>query len=327
LQGLSKLGRATQDDWKSVTMAAAKIAAASVALAAWNDDDERHKSLPDWEKDAYWHFWFGDEHFRMPRPFEIGFIAGTMPERMYSGWISKNQPDEKILWSFKHGLLETLNFNPTPQAVLPLLELWGNKSWHFETPIESMSDLRKMPQDRYNAFTSDTMVSIGKALGLSPKKLQHLWKGYTGTMGAYILSASDIMVAMALGKPNEGEIMATDLPVIKSFYRGDAPTYSTQYTTDLYERLLEANQLAASMKERRGKEAREFRKEHRAKLSKRKGLQKASRELSELRKKRDKVIANEKLSRSEKQSRLNLIQERMNKIGSRAAKRTEEAFK
>jgi len=327
LQGLSKLGRATQDDWKSVTMAAAKIAAASVALAAWNDDDERYKSLPDWEKDAYWHFWFGDEHFRLPKPFELGYIAGTMPERMYSGWISKNQPDEKILWSFKHGLLETLNFNPTPQAVLPLLELWGNKSWHFETPIESMSDLRKMPQDRYNAFTSDTMVSIGKALGLSPKKLQHLWKGYTGTMGAYILSASDMMVAMALDKPNEGEIMATDLPVIKSFYRGDAPTYSTQYTTDLYDRLLEANQLAASMKERRGKEAREFRKEHRAKLSKRKGLQKASRELSELRKKRDKVIANEKLSRSEKQTRLNLIQERMNKIGSKAAKRTEEAFK
>ncbi|NIB43825.1 hypothetical protein HBA55_29755 [Pseudomaricurvus alkylphenolicus] len=326
LQGLSKLGRAGKEHPHEVSVAIAKIALASVALAMINDDDERYQQLPDWEKDAYWHVLVEDEHFRIPKPFEIGIIAGTIPERMYHTWIADNQPDEKLLWSLKHGTLETLSFNPVPQAVLPILELWGNKSWHFDTPIESLSDQRKLPQDRYNARTSDTMVELGQFLGMSPKQLEHLLKGYTGTMGAYALSVSDLLVSAAKGKPNQGEIRPTDIPVVKSFYRGSAPAYSTQYVTDLYDRLSEVKQIHASLKDMEMEERADFYAKNRDKLRYRKYLEKESKKLRDLRKRRDRILKNETMSRTEKSRRLDYIQKQINTVAARVVERTEGAF-
>lgn len=41
-----------------------------------------YNDLPDWDKDLNWHFWLGDEHFRIPKPFEVGLMFGTLPERI-----------------------------------------------------------------------------------------------------------------------------------------------------------------------------------------------------------------------------------------------------
>ncbi|MFS1522779.1 LPD38 domain-containing protein [Microbulbifer sp. 2304DJ12-6] len=336
LQGLSKLIRAGELKgelhkpwtWRMdplVGMAVAKIALVSSALALWNDDDEHYQSLPDWEKDAYWHIFMGDHHLRVPKPFEIGILAGTIPERMMHTWILDNQPDEKLLWSMKHGLLETLGFNITPQMLLPAVELYANRSFHFDKPIESLGDQRKLPKDRYNSFTSDTMVSLAQVVGWSPKQMEHFWVGYTGTMGAYALSVSDMLVSLAQGKPNQGEFLATDIPVLKSFYRGTRPPYSTQYTNDLYERLKEVSQLAASLKELRGRERAEFITEHRNKLAQRRPLNQASRHLSELRKRRERILA-EDVSRKAKQLKLDVIQEKVNAVAARASQRSEAVF-
>ena len=337
LQGLSKLGRAAEfkgdlrKPWtwrmdKQVTMAITKIALFSGLLALLNDDDERYQELPDWEKDAYWHILMGEHHFRLPKPFEIGIVAGTIPERMMHTWVLDNQPDKKLLWSLKHGLLETLGFNPIPQAVLPVLELWGNKSYHFDTPIESLSDQRKRPEDRYNSHTSDTAIWLGQLTGQSPKQLQHLWKGYTGTMGAYSLSAVDSIGALFSDKPNGGELLASDIPVVKSFYRGTSPHYATQYTADLYKRLRDVNQLAASLKELRGAERKEFLDMNVDKLKVKKLLGKVSSKLRRLRKRRDHILNDEDMSRSEKQKLLDAIQEKMNQVSQMGIQRTEGAF-
>ncbi|MEX2963909.1 LPD38 domain-containing protein, partial [Microbulbifer sp. TYP-18] len=336
LQGLSKLVRAADLKgeghkpwtWRAdplVVKAVAKIAMFSAVLALLNGDDERYQALPDWEKDAYWHFFVGEHHFRLPKPFEIGIIAGTIPERMMHTWILDNQPSEKLLWSMKHGAVDTLAFNPIPQAVLPMAELYANRSFHFDKPIESLGDQRKLPQNRHNSFTSDTMVSLAQLVGWSPKQMEHFWKGYTGTMGAYALSATDMLVAWAQDKPNQGEFLATDIPVLKSFYRGTKPHYSTQYTDDLYKRMQEVNQLAASLKDLRGQERAEFVTEHRNKLSQRRTLNQASRHLSELRKRRERILV-EDIPRKAKQLKLDAIQKRINAMAAKASQSTEAAF-
>ncbi|MDP5209656.1 LPD38 domain-containing protein [Microbulbifer sp. 2205BS26-8] len=336
LQGLSKLVRAAELKgelhkpwtWRMdplVGMAVAKIALVSSALALWNDDDERYQSLPDWEKDAYWHVFFWGHHIRVPKPFEIGILAGTIPERMMHTWILDNQPDEKLLWSMQHGLLETLGFNLTPQMLLPAVELYANRSFHFDKPIESLGDRRKLPKDRYNSFTSDTMVSLAQVVGWSPKQMEHFWVGYTGTMGAYILSTSDMLVSLAQGKPNQGEFLATDIPVLKSFYRGTKPPHSTQYVNDLYERLKKLNQLAASLKDLGGRERAEFVTEHRNKLAQRRPLNQASRRLSELRKRRERILA-EDMSCKAKQLKLDVIQKGIDAVAAKASQKSGADF-
>lgn len=81
MQGLSKLGRGIKENPREVLKRGGMIAAASLALLALNWDDERYEELQDWDKDTYWHAWIGDQHIRIPKPFEIGLMFGTLPER------------------------------------------------------------------------------------------------------------------------------------------------------------------------------------------------------------------------------------------------------
>lgn len=114
-----------------------KIAAFSVALAIYNYDVERYEELPDWDKDAYWHFWIGGEHFTIPKPFEIGVLFATIPERVVNSLILQTQGSDKLLWSIKHNLLETLGLNPTPQLLRPGLEAYFNYDMWRDRKIES----------------------------------------------------------------------------------------------------------------------------------------------------------------------------------------------
>ena len=235
-----------------------------------------------------------------------------------------------------HGTLETLGFNPIPQAVLPVAEMWGNKSWYFDTPIESLSDQRKLAQFRYNENTSKTMTAIINApfledaanwMGMSPKKLEHLWNGYLGTMGAYALEATDIMLGQWRGDPRQGEVTAHDIPVLKSFYKGDTPSRSSQYVTDLYDRLREVNQIYSSLRAMDASPDKlKFYEKYEKKLATRKTLQGGSKMLRELRKRRALIANNKTMGKGEKQIKINAINRRMLEIGGQVSKRTEKAF-
>lgn len=330
LQGLSKLGRAGKADPRAVGIAIGKIALFSVFLAALNDDDEKYQELQDWDKDAYWHFWIGDDHWRIPKPFEIGIIAGTIPERIYHGWLTDNQPPEKVRQALVHAMAGTLSFNPLPQAIIPAVEAWGNRSFFFDTPIEGMADKGKRPEDRYNTYTSDSMVALGQTFGASPKVLQHLWEGYTGTMGAYALAATDMLVrGVQDGKAPRPAWSVSDLPVAKSFYRGSSPARSTQYVTDLYDRLEEVNQIHRSIKDYAATDegkARELLNENLDKLTYRKALTGASKRLADLRKAQKRISNDQTMTPEAKRKMLDGINAQINKVAAGASKVSEGAF-
>jgi hypothetical protein len=333
MQGLDKLARSSKERGefsKVFGMKLGKIAMFSVMLAMLNDDDEEYQALPDWEKDAYWHFWIADEHFRIPKPFEIGVIAGTIPERMYRAWVSESQPTDKLKWSLMHGVMETLNFNPIPQVIVPPLEIWGNKSFYFETPIETLREQRQLPADRYDSRTTEIAKALGRWLDMSPKRLEHLWRGYTGTMGAYALASADMVVRSMMDVPTKPAMRASDVVGIKSFYRGSGPPYNTQYETDLYDFLEEVNQIHASinsrMKEGRREDARELKTEERGKLKYRKALSRSSDKLSDIRARINKIQQRTDLSPQEKREKIDRMLRLKAKVAKRAAERSEAAF-
>ncbi|WP_395756051.1 hypothetical protein OT793_17715 [Edwardsiella ictaluri] len=47
---------------------------------------------------------------------------------------------------------------------------------------------------RYDQRTSLLARQAGEQFGWSPKKIDHLITGYTGTLGAYVLGAMDIVL-------------------------------------------------------------------------------------------------------------------------------------
>jgi hypothetical protein len=335
MQGLNKLGRAWNEDKGIVTKKMAMIASFSVLLATMNDDDDDYKKLPDWEKDAYWHMFppgadGKKTHFRIPKPFEIGFIAGTMPERMYRAWYSKSQPSEKVVWALSHGIRETLNINIYPQMILPIAELKANRHFYFDQPIESLADQSVISSERFNLYTSETAIAMGntalaKWLEMSPKQLQHLWNGYTGTMGAYALSAADIVTGKALDFPTPEETQLEDYPLIKSIYKGDRQR-TTQWQTDVYDRLQEVQQLYGTLRKYRidgeKQKALNFYKDEKDKIKYRKVLERGRQGFSLLSKRRAQILRDDSLTPAEKYQKSQAIQQRISAIAKMIETRT-----
>ena len=78
-------------------------------------------------------------------------------------------------------------FSWAPQAIKPIGEgLLGVKSWPNVRPIETIYDKSKIPELRYNDYTSPLAIELGELLGASPKVIDHLITGYVGRASKYV---------------------------------------------------------------------------------------------------------------------------------------------
>jgi len=342
LQGIDKLGRAGKEFPKMVAWKLAKLAALSVALAALNADDDRYKELQDWEKDMYWHFWIplsaskkDDIYTRWPKPFEYGILGGTIPERLYNNFAG-NQTNDKLLWSFNHAILQTLAFDPWPQLLKPVVEVAAyNRSAFYDTPIHTWSDERVESHRRFSEFTSPTAIwsgntELAKWIGVSPKQLQYLWEGYTGTMGAYVLKAADTIVTRPLvGSPPTLPIKSHDVPGWKALFPGDRKK-ATQYQTDFYDRMKEVDQLHGTMMDYIEKGDREkaiqYREENRDKLQWQGALQSRAKMFKQLRDRRDIIMRDMELTPEQKWEQTQAIQARINDIAQKIEADSRSSF-
>ncbi|EKT4486688.1 hypothetical protein JGK44_001088 [Shewanella algae] len=328
LQGMYKLARgaaAGEGDRvlkvlsANLAMKGIKVAAFSLALAAMNDDDERYQELPDWDKDANWHFWFGDDHIRIPKPFELGIVFGTIPERMLHFGTGTQEGDDTTK-AVGNAIFNTLALNPIPQFALPAVEVMVNRSFFKGSPIEGMGDEQRQPGDRYSVHTSDVARELGQLLNISPKKIEHLVNGYTGTLGGYVLGMADIVSRQMMGieKP---ETPISRYPVIKAFYGGDAPKSSTYFQQEFYDSLDAAQQAYGSykraMEEGDNERAKRLLEDNRDKLSVRLALGRIQRQVSALNRSATQVH-NSNLSAAEKREKLDDITRQKNALYQRA---------
>jgi hypothetical protein len=250
LQGLYKLGRSGSG---TMLLRGGMIAAASLLLYAINKDRDDYDELEDWDKDSNWHFFFDTrgengrvqtEHVRLPKPFEIGLLFGTVPERFARRMLGQDSAKEsfqRLVWA----LQTTLQFDPIPQMLEPGAEVFANKDVFTGRTIENMADEGKLKSARYSENTSPVMRAIGAQVGdtisLGPKELEHLWRGYLGTIGAYALGAADMLYRASQGQPLVKESRPSQLPVVGSFWRTGMPPH-TRFTTEFYDMLREAEQ-------------------------------------------------------------------------------------
>ena len=72
------------------------------------------------------------------------------------------------------------------------------------------------PQYQVGPGTSKTAEWIGDKLGLSPLKLDQLIKGYTGTMGGYVIDVVDAMASEFSDVPKASKRLE-QMPIIKRF--------------------------------------------------------------------------------------------------------------
>lgn len=316
VQGLGKLTRELRDNPRAIAKRAGMITAASLALLAHNWDDERYEGLPDWDKDANWHFWFGEHHWRIPKPFEIGVLFGTIPERMVRA-LGDKDTGAQFGKAVARAIGDTFALNPTPQLVKPMVEAAFNYDSFRGGPIDGPQDLNVRAEARYNEQTSLLMRELGELTGFSPKQLEHLVIGYTGTMGSYVMAAADGLIRAA--RPGESASWRADeIPLVKAVYRGTGPAKSTQHMEEFYRMLNEVNQLKRTVDQYRSEgltdKASELLEEQGGILKSRRSLSRTQQQVRVVRNKIELIQRDRTLAAEEKRRRIDEMLARRNDL-------------
>lgn len=227
---------------------AASIALASAALYLLNKDDPRYADLPDWDRDANWHFFIGDQHFRYPKIWEIGSLA-SMAERSTEKLIQKDP--EGLGKDFARIVGHTFNLNLMPQILAPLYQQATNQNGFTGSPIETPGMENVQPFLRAKPGTSETMKALGmmtrdmpESLQVNPVRSEALLRGYLNTWAAYGLMLSD----QAFFGDQLPEMRTDQLPVVRRFYAQE-PARHTRFETEFYDMLNEARRLQGTLRE------------------------------------------------------------------------------
>jgi len=300
------------------------IVASSVGYWMLVKDDEEWQEQEAHTKDNFWILpmsWIGDYDgppFKFPIPFEMGLMGKVIPERLM-GYFFGQETNRDLLGALKRGIQSTLEINPYPQFYLPYHEAAYNYSYFTGRSVEpkSMGDIE--PGHRYNQHTSELAMAIGRALNdtqhilpdefISPMRIDHMIKGYSGTLGTYVLDVSDWAWRNLGGNINRPARSMYEYPVMRRFFAKEA---GRALVTQAYELMDEVTKAMQTLKKLEGLpglevEAMEFAADRQNLLDVAQQLKPMKKELNDLRQQRQKVFEDPLMSRDQKRVAMDFI--------------------
>jgi hypothetical protein len=314
MQGIYRLGRGFQEDRKSFTIKGLMLTAASLSLWALFKDDDRYKELEDWDKRAYYHFWIGEMHYKIPKPFETGVIFSSFPEEL--GNIINGTDDGKHIMDFLGYALNDVFRLEFPQAVKPIIEQWANKSFFTDRPIIGRGMEGLEPGQQYTPWTSKSLRVLGDKLNVSPKRAEALVNGYTAAFGTFVLYGADKLAYYLYDFPEDPEKSISDVEGIGRFVK-EGPARHTKYATAFYETAREVDMLAKTIRHYQvtGQhlKAKSLKEKNKDLLKIRKGLNRTRKTLSKINK-QIRFISVGNLSPKEKRQRIDKLTEKRNEL-------------
>jgi hypothetical protein len=201
VQATSKFFRAFgHDPMRTSKRMAMKSAAAAVSyitipsiLLWWSHRDEPWwQELPEYEKFNYWHFSFdgGKTIHRVPVPFEVGKVFGVVPVQFLDKHYHKGSAAERrelndAMWDSLSNFLPLQSLpDLVPAYIRPGIEAKFNEDgFRNRAIVPEHLQQSKIPAEQFTEYTTATAKAIGKFLGVSPMKVEHVVSGYTGGLG------------------------------------------------------------------------------------------------------------------------------------------------
>ncbi|WP_239873992.1 hypothetical protein [Yersinia enterocolitica] len=165
---------------------------------------------------------------------------------------------------------------------------------------------------------------------MSPKMLDHIVMGYTGSLGSYVMGATNLLMRNLKDYGETPAMRLDEMPVIKSFFRGSDPAKSTQFTEDFYRMMTEANQINSTInsfrKQGRGDDASELIEENRGKLSQRQGLTATQKQVKALNAQIEMMRRDRILTAEQKREKIDRLMATRNKLVQQAVERVNGYF-
>ncbi len=203
----------------------------SLIFAGLNWNDPVYEDMQQFEKDLFWIVKIGDQHIRIVKPLETGMLFGTLPVRMIES-IAHADPSiftksaARMVWDLQPIGIPTLFKSPTEIAL--------DKNFFFGGDLTPAGQ-KRFPKSQQRFETTSEFakgisqftdwVSNGKSVA-SPIKIDHLVRGFGGTLAGLATQLTDPAIRSARGIKNEksspkGPIV--DLPILGETALGGVP--------------------------------------------------------------------------------------------------------
>ena len=201
-------------------------------------DDEEYKNAEEYEKDLNWIVGGA----MLPIPFELGILFKTVPERL-AAYFSGNIGAEKLAESMKRNVGDTLKMYPIPQTLKPAFESMMNHS--LFTGEDIVSKKFQGIDERYQANTGTSFFAkaLGENTGISPIQIDFLVRGYTGTLGSYMIMLAD-SIFKSQDDPVKPSLNIDQMPIIKRFM---ATKDGTGPITEMYKLRSEVDEVTKTL--------------------------------------------------------------------------------
>lgn len=206
LQGTDKLYREFRDHPAQMAFkTAALITLPSIASWYACKDDPRYQEVPQWEKDIYWFIPTKDTLYKVPKPYELGVLFGSGIERALQYAYDRDRNiDGNGFSGYGESIVDTMGPSFMPTGLIPIFEWTTNYSMFQKKNIvpQSQEDLPDWMQ--YGNNTSYVARQMGKALNLSPRKIDTAIYDLSGGLGKHVLGLIDDATGLSQTRPAKG---------------------------------------------------------------------------------------------------------------------------
>ena len=187
------------------------------------EDDPHYANATPEKRDMYYIIppnWLGlsNESIAVPKipiAFEVGLLTKTIPERIVN--LIRGQDDfDDLIKSLGRSVVSTLNFNIIPQFAKPAIEVGMNRDFFRGkdiTPYWSQNDSPEVT----GPGVGESSKYLAKLSGMDAEKIEHMLRGYTGTMGMYALQATDSIARSLQGLPDAPSMNIYQYPFLQRF--------------------------------------------------------------------------------------------------------------
>jgi hypothetical protein len=198
----------------------------TIAYAAMMEEDEAYKNANPEERYSNWFVPTPFGTFRVPIPFELGFVAKSIPEGIYR-LAATDDKASSVLGALRKQLFASIPGDLPIAAKVPV-ELMLNKSFFTGRPVIDARLEGLVKSEQFGQKTPELIKLLGfdspqvikdvfGLQGVSPAQVEYFIKGYTGTLPLALLRLFDPVLAS--GEVVKADMKLEDMPIVGSFFQ------------------------------------------------------------------------------------------------------------
>lgn len=223
-------------------------------------DDPEYQKQEDFIKLNNWYARWNGVEYKIPKQFQMGTIFSSLTVSIMD-YMKKDNGKGFDEFVVKFLADQVTAFNPIPQLIKPLAEIYQNKTFFTGRPVIP-AYLDRSIEEPYQAvsYTSETMKTIARGINSilpdntsiiinNPIYLDHIVRSYLATLGKHLLTLTDklLIETGTIEDPQKMSSELSDYPLARAFVLPQVKNWSS-YESMYFEELDKIKRRDATIK-------------------------------------------------------------------------------